>query len=1376
MPPRHERPLGPWCRAIRTVIQGGLMTRSAIARWAGGSATVATLVAALATAPVSSSSPQRRADAPAPPERPFDPPPALPGAETYGQYCASCHGPELEGASAGSLADGKWRFGGANDAILESIRDGRPGTAMAAFGEILGEDQIRELVGLIRFREVWGGDAERPPVDPDGAVIQSEKQTFRIEVLVRDLTTPWAVEFLPDGSMLISERPGRLRVVEGGRPGPEPVEGTPVPFAVQDGGFFDVELHPRYVENGWVYLAYSEPGEDGASTTRRAPPDTSMTVIVRGRIRDNRWVEEEVLFRGPPETYGPETIHYGARFVFDDEGRLFYSIGDRGLSAAAQDLSSPLGKVHRVHDDGFVPDDNPFVGRPGALPTIWTWGHRNPQGLSFDPRTGLLWESEHGPIGGDEVNVLDAGRNYGWAVVSHGIEPGITATAREGMEPPAAHWTPSIAPSAIHFYSGTRYPGWRSDLFVTGLAGRALRRLEVERRQVRHEEVLFEGYGRVRDVVTGPDGLLHVAMELAGGFERAEGRGVVVRLVPADPPWPPPVEPDDEGAPPLPAEESMRTIVLPPGYGAELVAREPLVEDPILLDFDADGRMWVVEMPAFAADDAMHDSRAPVCRVVVLEDEDDDGAADRRTVFADGLVLPRAIKTLDAGAVLVGEPPDLWLMRDTDGDLKADERKRVAADFGRRDANPEHNANSLVWGLDNWLYTSEHDWHLRFREGGFEVVPTLNRGQWGGSIDDAGRVYRNVNNGPLFVDLLPARYFTRNANLVRTRGLYEPLVSLEEAVAWPVRPTRGTNRGYRDRFFREDGSSRILQSAATPVVYRGDRLPAQLRGGVFVTDSTTNLLHWFEIVDDGTGHLRARDGFERGEIFASSDERLRPVSAASGPDGTLYVVDMYRGVVQDVAYQTEYLQDYIRRHDLVRPIHRGRIWRIVHESTSRDRRPALSRETPAGLVGHLSHPNGWWRDTAQQLLVQRGHRSVVPALRALALEAPDWRTRLHALGTLDGLDALDPDTLEPLLSHPSPEVRAWAIRWSETWLAESDHPLAAAVLRLVDDRTWTVRRQLAASIGELPAPRRLEPALLVLRRYSSDPVTVDAVVSGLRGMETQALEALLDEGTRGDVADAVAMLAGALARSGEVPTVRRVLGWAGEPGREAWQRRALLRGLDLGFSGGAGDHGGSVASRPRRAAGRGDSLALPAEPAWLTRLAGGSDEAATLARAVAARLDWPGKTTAAVEVAPLAPVEQQRFAAGRELYAALCLACHRADGRGSGELAPSLVGSPLLVGDPGIPARIVLAGMEGDAGLMPPLPKLTDGEIAAVLTWCRRAWGHTASAVDPEQVREIRGLTRRRDRPWTRDELLAAPPSEATVGAPSGVSTEEEDP
>jgi glucose/arabinose dehydrogenase len=489
------------------------MTRASDVGWTLAVAAALTLAAAPAPSQPRNPRPERGPDDP-----------RTKAWAVYDQHCVTCHGRSLEGGAAGSLTDGVWTFGGADAQIIETIREGRKGTAMVAFKDVLTAEQIWRLVVLIRQEEA--ATKLRPPtiVDPDGDVIKSEEQTFRLEVVARGLETPWGIAFLPDGRMLITERPGRLRIVENGRLLPAPVSGTPKPWVVQDGGLLDVEVHPSYAQNGWIYLAYAVAG----------PTDTSMTAIVRGKLRDHAWVDEQVLYKPAPELFAAPNSHYGSRFFFDRAGRLFYSIGDRGAPGTAQDLSSPLGKVHRVNDDGTVPPDNPFVGKTGAIPSIWTYGHRNPQGFSIDPVSGLLWESEHGPMGGDELNVLEAGHNYGWAAISHGLEPGITQTAHEGMEAPIVYWNPAIAPSGIHFYEGIRYPGWRNDLFVTGLGGTALRRLEVKGRQVLHQEVLFNSYGRVRDIVTGPDGLLYVALQVPGPSVSASSPGIVVRLVPAD--------------------------------------------------------------------------------------------------------------------------------------------------------------------------------------------------------------------------------------------------------------------------------------------------------------------------------------------------------------------------------------------------------------------------------------------------------------------------------------------------------------------------------------------------------------------------------------------------------------------------------------------------------------------------------------------------------------------------------------------------------------------------------------------------------------------------------------------------------------------------
>jgi glucose/arabinose dehydrogenase len=440
-------------------------------------------------------------------------------ARLAGELCASCHGEQLEGGRASSLLDDEWRFGGGDAELAASIREGRPGTLMPPFAATLDERKIRSLVVLIReLAERAKVDAAAAPRAGEDAVHSTERHAFRLETVASGLDTPWGMEFLPDGRMLVSERPGRLRVVPPGGPIGAPVVGLPRVWEVQDGGLFDVALHPDYARNGWIYLAYSEPG----------PRESSMTAVVRGRIRDSAWVDQQFLFEPRPEAFGPKNEHYGLRFVFDRRGHLFYSIGDRGEPADAQRLTSPAGKIHRVLDDGSVPNDNPYVGRADALPTIWSHGHRNPQGLALDPVTGELWASEHGPRGGDELNRIGPGLNYGWPLVTFGINYDGTSiselTAMPGLEPPVVQWTPSLAACGIAFYTGDRFAGWKNDLFVTGLVGQQLRRLVIEDGHVTHQELLFRGLGRVRDVVNGPDGYLYVVLNQPGR---------IVRLAPA---------------------------------------------------------------------------------------------------------------------------------------------------------------------------------------------------------------------------------------------------------------------------------------------------------------------------------------------------------------------------------------------------------------------------------------------------------------------------------------------------------------------------------------------------------------------------------------------------------------------------------------------------------------------------------------------------------------------------------------------------------------------------------------------------------------------------------------------------------------------------
>ena len=391
---------------------------------------------------------------------------------------------------------------------------------------------------------------------------------------------------------------------------------------------------------------------------------------------------------------------------------------------------------------------------------------------------------------------------------------------------------------------------------------------------------------------------------------------------------------------------------------------------------------------------------------------------------------------------------------------------------------------------------------------------TLRRGEWGVAEDDAGRIYRNTNESALHVDLVPTAYFARNPNLLRTRGSYERLATDNEALntIWPVRPNPGTNRAYQTGIDRADGSLARFTAVCAPLVYRGDRLSPQLYGNVFVAEPAANLVSRIILSDDG-GTVRARKAYDQGEFLASTDERFRPVYLSSAPDGTLYVVDMYRGILEHRISMTIYLRDYNIARKLEQPTGFGRIYRVVHDTTRRDTSRALSTASPAQLVATLSHPNGWWRDTAQRLLVERGGptsavKPVIPALAQLAERAKDWRTRLHALWTLDGIDAIEPATVTKALEDPSRDVRVAAIRIAERWLGEASHPIQAAVLKRLDDADWAVRRQLAASLGALPPGARETAAVSLLERYGDDPIAMDAALSGLRGSEAAVLAKL----------------------------------------------------------------------------------------------------------------------------------------------------------------------------------------------------------------------------------------------------------------------------
>lgn len=365
---------------------------------------------------------------------------------------------------------------------------------------------------------------------------QSAHHDYKVVSVAEDLVQPWSMAWLPNGDMLITEKPGRLRLVRNGQLLPEAIPGTPEVLYKGQGGLFEVVPHPNFSDNQWVYLTFAKPNANEID-------DGSTTAIARGRLEDDRLTNVVELFAAQASGFG----HYGGKLVFDGEGHMFLTLGDRQdfsfgdrealMAHSAQDRRNHQGVIVRLNDDGTVPDDNPFVGVDGVLPEIWSYGHRSPQGLAIHPITGDLWESEHGPQGGDELNLIEPGNNYGWPVVGRGVNYGAfgrpihVGISEEGMTSPTNFWVPSIATSGLMIYSGDKFPMWVGDIFSGGLIGEQLARvhLDDEYRNVVMEETLAYDMGRIRDVRQGPDGYIYLAIS-----DRQAGPSPIVRLEPAD--------------------------------------------------------------------------------------------------------------------------------------------------------------------------------------------------------------------------------------------------------------------------------------------------------------------------------------------------------------------------------------------------------------------------------------------------------------------------------------------------------------------------------------------------------------------------------------------------------------------------------------------------------------------------------------------------------------------------------------------------------------------------------------------------------------------------------------------------------------------------
>jgi glucose/arabinose dehydrogenase len=410
----------------------------------------------------------------------------------YQKYCAGCHGANLE-----KFAAKDWMDEEGTASVFRSIKSGIEMIGMPSFEKTFSTSEIEDLAAYVKKGIPENRDNLRPAVTP-GGIIESEVQKFVVDTVVKGLNVPWGLAFLPDGRMLITERAGTLHIFSDGKLSP-PVGGVPEVMAIGQGGLLDVCLHPDYEKNGWIYFSYSY-----LNNTGRKP--VGNTAIMRARLKGNSLADQQIIYK-------------------DNKGHIFFGNGDRGQHFDfPQKLDNTNGKIHRLNDDGTIPADNPFVNTPGAIKSIYSYGHRNPQGTCIDPLTGELWISEHGPRGGDELNLIKPGLNYGWPVICYGINYDGTMltplSEKEGMEQPVFYWLPSIGPCGMTFVTGERYKNWKNNIMLGSLPLKHLERVVFKNDRVLHREPLLEGIGRVRNVVMSPDGYIYLAIETPGAIMR----------------------------------------------------------------------------------------------------------------------------------------------------------------------------------------------------------------------------------------------------------------------------------------------------------------------------------------------------------------------------------------------------------------------------------------------------------------------------------------------------------------------------------------------------------------------------------------------------------------------------------------------------------------------------------------------------------------------------------------------------------------------------------------------------------------------------------------------------------------------------------------
>ncbi|MEJ1241811.1 c-type cytochrome [Chryseolinea sp. T2] len=812
---------------------------------------------------------------------------------------------------------------------------------------------------------------------------------------------------------------------------------------------------------------------------------------------------------------------------------------------------------------------------------------------------------------------------------------------------------------------------------------------------------------------------------------------------------------DDGPSPAKTADEEKKTFVTEPGFDIQLFASEPSIQDPVVITFDEDGRMWVVEMRGFMPDIDGKGERDPVGRISILEDTDGDGTADKHQVYLDSLIMPRALAVVKGGALIV-EQEALWYVSDSDGDGKGDKKQLIDKDYAGSKM-PEHSGNGLLRGMDNWYYNAKSRFRYALKGGQWIRDSTEFRGQWGISQDDAGRLYYNYNWSQLHADLVPPNYLSRNKHHEPTSGI-DYGVTIDRRV-YPIRDNPAVNRGYIPGTLSESGRLLEFTAACSPFYYRGEAFASEYRDNVYVCEPSGNLVKRNVVKHEGT-YVRAHDPHPGKEFLASTDERFRPVFITSGPDGALYLADMYRGLIQHGAYVTPYLREQTLSRKLVKPVDCGRIWRVAPSNFQAERRLKLSTTNNDSLILLLKHPNGWYRDMAQRLLVERNDPSSADRLKALVTDSEQGAIpRLHMLWTLDGLNALNVELLLKMLDDNEALIRINALRLIEPMVHKDPSiydKMGAAMERLsAAGQAEILQASLSAYIA--PPKKRLPLLQSVLQRNDTSALLRDAVMSSAQSLELDIIKGLAatsDWQTSSPSREIVVeMLTAAVLKERDPGKISSLL--AVIHGDMPWVSRSVLTGLVT-----------------QGAAARRNPIRLASAPAIMQAIKAAhnvSSQQQAQVNQLASMFSWPGHTPAPQQQSDgteLAEKDLEQFALGRKHYLATCAGCHGTDGAGMKRMAPPLAGSDWVLGNEKRLTLIILHGLEGSVDVagkkydapdiltvMPSHSTMDDGAIRAVMTYIRNEWGNRAPAIQPRLVGKTRHTSQGRVQPWTPKEL-----------------------